>query len=150
MTGGSTTCSNCGRTVRATGGLCPFCDHSLPKTTRRGANLVMRIAATGGLLKEAPPQLLPDGEKTMLGRHDGPVGDFIARHGEEHFLEVSREHMWVQADGRDVIVYDNASQNGTFVEGKRLTARFETRYQTPITIRLASLIWVRIEVEQPR
>lgn len=51
------------------------------------------------------------------------IGRDVGNHVQLHDTEVSRRHAIIRAEGRQFVVTDNKSSNGTFVNGKRITTQ---------------------------
>jgi hypothetical protein len=151
------TCRKCGNDFRSAAGRCPICytllvaSAPLSRTGRRPATkvlqLVIRIAPTGGDLSQARPIPLEEGVQLMVGREaDGEVGDLMDE-AEDAYEDVSREHVYLTADGRDVLVRD-VSRRGTYVNDRRLITDEQVRFSAPVTLRLASGCFIRVELER--
>jgi hypothetical protein len=151
------TCRKCGNDFKAAARRCPHC-HTLydqlassarirQRPATRVLHLVMRIAPAGSSLADARPIPLDEGVRTMVGREaDGVIGDVMDEE-ETAFEDVSRVHVHLTAKGREVIVED-VSLRGTYVNDTRLAPYEKQAFSVPVTLRLASGCYVRVELER--
>jgi hypothetical protein len=114
---------------------------------------VIRVAPTGADWPLAPTWALRDGVNTPIGRgHDEPPKHSLhvfMNDPRNKFGDVSRDHVWLRADGREVVVCD-ASKRGTFTDDGRMTKGQAVRFRPPVKLRLAGSCWVWVEVWDER
>jgi hypothetical protein len=142
---------------------CPFCQNEISRSARSCVHcnraqpprakaptsslwLVMRIAPVGWDLLTARPIELVEGVATMVGRESqgdiGKVMDAI-----EHVVDdVSREHVWLTARGRQLEIRD-VSSRGTFIDDDRIPRDEQTFRAVPVSLRLASGCIVDVQLE---
>ncbi len=133
-------CSQCGQQVPEGANFCPACGAPIAESTVAGGNddttSALEVGAfdprhevenlpelepgTGMLVVVRGPnagsRFLLDRERTTIGRH--PESDIFLDD-----VTVSRRHAIVSQQGRGMVVEDNGSLNGTYVNGERVERR---------------------------
>ncbi|MEU8241762.1 FHA domain-containing protein [Actinoplanes missouriensis] len=135
--------------------VCPLCGRVQPgaesapqpavrrdKTTA-GSKAIIRIG-TRDTFERASRLVIADESTIMVGRATpGDIGAALD-HEDERFGDVSREHLTLHVDGYQVEVTDHSTR-GTYMGDVKLPRGVTKSFPIPLTLRLASRCWMRIE-----